>query len=106
MNIKEFFEITNINEDNNALPSFYMQDIAVGKNLERVRDLLCTLDEFKECDEIIIMKMPLMHDQLDDMFDNFEEYRVKGMRKVMVRGVFEKIVNPAGVELTLDYKII
>ena len=42
------------------------------------------------------------HDLLDDILDNPKEYRVKGMRGILVRGIFETIVNG---ETETDYDI-
>lgn len=41
----------------------------------------------------------ILHNLLDDVLDNPEEYKTKGMRHVLVRGLFEVIDNNDGADL-------
>lgn len=41
-----------------------------------------------------------LHETLDKIFDNPESYEIKGERSLLVRGYFEEIHSPSGVEKT------
>jgi hypothetical protein len=46
------------------------------------------------------VKRKQLHDTLDKIFDNPESYEIKGERVLLVRGYFEEIHSPSGVEKT------
>ncbi|MFW6377688.1 MAG: hypothetical protein ACOCZ5_03480 [bacterium] len=52
-----------------------------------------------------------LHEKLDDILNNPEDYKIKGIQNIIVRGIFEKMVKPNGEidnrevgELNLDYE--
>jgi hypothetical protein len=62
------------------------------------KNILEQLDDLEKNGETIIRKQ--LHETLDRIFDNPENYQVKGERGVMVRGAFEVVESPLGIEKT------
>ena len=56
------------------------------------------IEEAEKNVESIIRKQ--LHETLDKIFDNPESYEIKGERSLLVRGYFEEIHSPSGVEKT------
>jgi hypothetical protein len=54
-------------------------------------------DDVNSTEEV---KRKQLHDTLDKIFDNPELYEIKGERALLVRGYFEEIHSPFGVEKT------
>lgn len=56
------------------------------------------IEEAEKNGESILRKQ--LHETLDKIFDNPESYEIKGERSLLVRGYFEEIHSPSGVEKT------
>ena len=56
------------------------------------------IEEAEKNGETIIRKQ--LHETLDRIFDNPEMYQVKGEKGVMIRGAFEVVESPLGIEKT------
>jgi hypothetical protein len=54
-------------------------------------------DDINSTEEV---KRKQLHDTLDKIFDNPELYEIKGERGLLVRGYFEEIHSPSGVDKT------
>ena len=56
------------------------------------------IEEAEKNGESILRKR--LHETLDKIFDNPESYEIKGEKSLLVRGYFEEIHSPSGVEKT------
>lgn len=56
------------------------------------------IEDAEKNGESILRKQ--LHETLDKIFDNPESYEIKGERALLVRGYFEEIHSPSGVEKT------
>ena len=57
MKLKEFIEIVELSKSNDEL---YMDNTLYGKNLEKYKDIIMNTDEFKECESLEILEVPIV----------------------------------------------
>lgn len=57
MKLKEFIEIVELSKKEDDL---YMDNTLYGKNLEKYKDIIMNTDEFKECESLEILEVPIV----------------------------------------------
>lgn len=88
-------------------PHIYDMETFVGR-----KEITLTFNPEKYQDSEIIDGENLikqeLHDTLDDILNNPEEYQIKGERHLLVRGLFDEIVDPEEKQkpLTSEYSVV